>query len=211
MKRKRGLPGAPSVGTAAPSSHVSRVVLIRLAPHNVAMSTRDSEPGAADRTDAASPLPDPSQSRGPDKLLAIGAYGETVAAYRYLVLAEKASREDHRRAFADMADEEQGHKQRLQKLLAERYPQADFVLTPEDKELVVTGPRVIDVRNEASIAAAMRMILDTERKTAAFYAEHARHLPTAALRALFRELAEEGAEHYQRLREIDRDLGMSDS
>lgn len=190
---------------------MSRVVLIRFAPHNVVMPTHDSRPRAEDRPDAAQPLPDAAHGRGSDKLLAIGAYGETVAAYRYLVLAEKASREDHRRAFADMADEEQGHKQRLQKLLAELYPQADFVLTPEDKERVVTGPRVIDVRNEASVAAAMQMILHTERKTAAFYAEHARQMPTAALRALFRELAEEGAEHYQRLREIARDLGMSDS
>lgn len=175
------------------------------------MPTHDSQQRPEDRTDAVQPLPDALQGLGADKLLAIGAYGETVAAYRYLVLAEKASRGDHRRVFADMADEEQGHKQRLQKLLAELYPLADFVLTSDDKALVVTGPRVIDVRDEASIAEAMPMILDTERKTAAFYAEHARHMPTAALRALFKELAEEGAEHYQRLREIARETGLPES
>ncbi len=175
------------------------------------MQMNNFQSDSTDMPESVLPPTDASQGRGPDKLLAIGAYGETVAAYRYLVLAEKVSREDHRRAFADMADEEQGHKQRLQKLLAELYPQADFVLTPEDKEVVVTGPRVIDVRDESSIAGAMRMILDTERKTAAFYAEHARNMPTAALRALFKELAEEGAEHYQRLRAIARDSGLPDS
>jgi rubrerythrin len=146
--------------------------------------------------------------RGPDKLLAIGAYGETVAAYRYVVLSEKAPRPADRAEFAAMADEEQSHKQRLQLLISELYPDADFVLTPEDKELVVTGPRLLEVRDEADFAAAIRMIIDTERKTAAFYAHHGRLLPRADLRALFHELAEEGAEHHQRLRSLARRAGI---
>ncbi len=155
------------------------------------------------------PISDPlSPDRSPDKLLAIGAYGETVAAYRYLVLSEKAP-EPYRPEFADMADEEQDHKQRLQKLLAELYPDADFVLTPEDKELVVTGPRMIDVRDEASFAEAMHMVLKTERKTARFYANHGRYMPQEGVRALFKELAEEGAEHYQRLKALAQQAGVS--
>ncbi len=150
------------------------------------------------------PTPDAAQGRGPDKLLAIGAYGETVAAYRYLVLSEKAPNPEDRREFAEMADEEQEHKQRLQKLLAEMFPQADFVLTAEDKELVVTGTRLLDVRDEAAFHEAMRMILQTERKTAAFYAHHAKIIPQPHLRELFQELAEEGAEHYQRLKALAR-------
>ena len=152
--------------------------------------------------------PDAAKGRGPDKLLAIGAYGETVAAYRYVVLSEKAPNPRDRREFAEMADEEQGHKQRLQALLAEMYPHADFVLTPEDKELVVTGTRLLDVRDEASFHDAMRMILQTERKTAAFYAHHAKIIPPAHLRALFQELAEEGADHYQRLKSMARRCGV---
>lgn len=154
------------------------------------------------------PTPDAAQGRGPDKLLAIGVYGETVAAYRYLVLSEKAPNPRDRREFAEMADEEQGHKQRLQALLAEMYPQADFVLTPEDKELVVTGTRLLDVRDDASFHEAMRMILQTERQTAAFYAHHARIIPTVHLRELFQELAEEGADHYQRLKAMARRCGV---
>lgn len=154
------------------------------------------------------PSPEAAQGRGPDKLLAIGVYGETVAAYRYLVLSEKAPNPRDRREFAEMADEEQGHKQRLQALLAEMYPQADFVLTPEDKELVVTGTRLLDVRDEASFHDAIRMILQTERKTAGFYAHHAKIIPPVHLRELFQELAEEGADHYQRLKDMARRCGL---
>lgn len=154
-----------------------------------------------------SPTPDAAVGRGPDKLLAIGAYGEMVAAYRYLVLAEKAPSDRHRREFAAMADEEQGHKQRLQKLLEEMYPSADFVLTAEDKAEVVTGPRLLEVRDAASLREAMEMILETERKTAAFYARHAKTIPDKRLGALFHELAEEGAEHYQRLKALAQEAG----
>jgi len=156
------------------------------------------------------PVPDPAAGRGPDKLLAIGAYGETVAAYRYVVLSEKTTDEAHRRAFADMADEEQDHKQRLQKLVEEMYPGQDFVLTPDDKDLVVTGPRLLDVRTDDDFREAMRMVLSTERKTARFYATFGKFMPEPHIQALFKELAEEGAEHYQRLKTLARQAGVTD-
>ena len=131
-------------------------------------------------------VPDPAAGRGPDKLLAIGAYGETVAAYRYVVLAEKALSDEHRREFAAMADEEQEHKQRLQALVTEMYPGQEFVLTAEDKELVVTGPRLLEVRNEADFADAMRMVLSTERKTARFYANYGKYMPEPHIQALLK-------------------------
>lgn len=154
------------------------------------------------------PTPMLTAGRGPDKLLAIGAYGETVAAYRYTVLAEKAPRDKDRKEFADMADEEQGHKQRLQKLLGEMYPDADFVLTQEDKDMVVTGPRLLDIRDRATFDEAVRMILETERKTARFYANYGKLLSQAGLRELFHELAEEGVEHYQRLKALASETGV---
>jgi rubrerythrin len=156
------------------------------------------------------PTSEAAIGRGPDKLLAIGIYGETVAAYRYTVLSEKAPTESYRKEFADMADEEQGHKELLQGLLADLYPDADFVLTPEDKELVITGTRMIEVKDAESFAEAMRMILHTERKTARFYANHARHMPQKNQRDLFQSLAEEGADHYQRLKTIARQAGVTE-
>jgi rubrerythrin len=96
----------------------------------------------------------------------------------------------------------------LQELIADHYPETDFVLTPEDKAIVVTGPRLIDVRDAAAFAEAMRMILETERKTACFYAQNGRHFPEARIRGLFHELAEEGSEHYQRLSALANKSGI---
>jgi rubrerythrin len=148
----------------------------------------------------------PPPPLGPDKALAVGAYGETVAAYRYLVFAERVSGKPHRDAFAAMADEEQNHKQRLQALLARLYPDADFVLSERDKELVVVGPRVLDVRDDRRFAEALDYTLQTEQRTSAFYRSLSQTIRVDPLCALFQELAEEGAEHYHRLRDLVRDV-----
>lgn len=143
-----------------------------------------------------------------DKALAIGAYGESVAAYRYLILAEKAHNPGHRRRFAEMADEEQDHKQRLERQLAARYPDAQFMLTPQDKEMVVVGPRLIDVRDDERMAESLRLTLATERRTSTFYHHLGEQTEEGPLRRLFRELAEEGADHYHRLQELVRQAGV---
>lgn len=148
----------------------------------------------------------PPSTLGPDKALAIGAYGETVAAYRYLIFAERATSKSHRDAFSAMADEEQDHKQRLQALLAKRYPDADFVLSERDKEMVVVGPRLLEVRDDKQFAEALDYTLATEQRTSAFYRTLSQSIREAPLTALFQELAEEGAEHYQRLRNLVRQV-----
>jgi rubrerythrin len=145
---------------------------------------------------------------GPDKALAIGSYGETVAAYRYLVFAERARSRAQRDAFAAMADEEQDHKQRLLRLLARHYPGSAFVLSDDDKNMVVVGPRLVDVRDDDAFARALRMTLQSEQRTAAFYDRLSQCTNQNELRDLFQELAEEGVEHFQRLRELVRDSGI---
>ena len=152
------------------------------------------------------PAPDPTLS--PDKAIAIGAYGETVAAYRYLVLSEKAMTAEQRAEFAAMADEEQGHKQRLQRLLADNFPNADFFLRPEDKDMVVVGPRLLNVRDPESFAQAMQWILGTERRTAQFYAKLSKLISQEDMRQLFEELALEGVDHYRRLAQLARETGI---
>lgn len=144
---------------------------------------------------------------GPDKALAIGTYGETVAAYRYLLFAERAESPRLRDAFAAMADEEQDHKQRLQRLFAELYADSTFFLTEDDKQMVCVGPRLVDVRDAAHFADALRLTLESEQRASAFYRRLSTRVEENRLRALFAELAEEGVEHYQRLRELVRDVG----
>ncbi len=153
----------------------------------------------------------PPPTLGPDKALAIGAYGETVAAYRYLIFAERVANKSHRDAFSAMADEEQDHKQRLQALLARLYPGADFVLSERDKEMVVVGPRLLEVRDDKQFAEALDYTLATEQRTSAFYRTLSQSIREAPLTALFKELAEEGADHYHRLRELVRDVTVGSS
>ena len=64
-----------------------------------------------------------------DQMLAIGIYGETVAAYRYTVLAEKVPREEDKQAFAAIAEEEQSHKKMLQQAAEKHFPGSAFALS----------------------------------------------------------------------------------
>jgi rubrerythrin len=152
---------------------------------------------------------DDADGRGPEKLLTIGAYGETVAAYRYLVLSEKSSLAADHCSFAEMADERHEHKQRLQKVLAERFPDANPVLSPEEKALVVTGPRLLNVHCPISFPDVLEIMLESERKTASFYARCGPLISDGTLRSLFHRLAEEDAWHYQRLIALAVEAGVA--
>lgn len=140
-----------------------------------------------------------------DRIISIGIYGETVAAYRYTVLSEKLPEEEDRRVFATIAEEELGHKQRLQELLDKLYPGVAFYLTDEDKALVVTGPRLIDVRTEPDYRKVMHMALDTERRVAQFYQAMSTQARTPEARATFQDLAIEGFQHHGRLLKLARE------
>ncbi len=143
-----------------------------------------------------------------DQALAIGIYGETVAAYRYTVLAERVPGEADRKTFIAIAEEEQGHKQRLQDLLDRHYPDSAFYMADEDKALILTGPRLIDVRDLEDYREVMQVTLDTELRTAQFYQAMSKRVAKPEVRALFEELAEEGFDHHRRLEELARDRGF---
>ena len=147
--------------------------------------------------------------RGTDRFLAIAAYAETVAAYRCVVLSEKSPSAADRRRFAGLTDEEQEHKQRLQRALADRFPGANYVLTADDKALVISGPRLLNVHAAVSFIDVMEMMLETGRKTANFYARCGPLISDGTLRALFHRLAEESAEHYQRLQNLAAEAGVA--
>lgn len=141
-------------------------------------------------------------------MLAIGIYGESVAAYRYTVLAEKVPAEEDRKTFMAIAEEEQGHKQMLQALYDKHFPGSAFALSDQDKSLVLTGPRLINVRDLDDYREVLRVTLATELRTAQFYQAMRHQARHPELRKVFGELAEEGFDHHQRLLNLARDRGF---
>lgn len=137
-----------------------------------------------------------------EKALTLGAYGESVAAYRYRTLCEQATSAAHAQIFTEMADEEKGHHLLIQSLLKKHFPGSDFVLTPEDKELVIVGSRMLDVSDRASFERALELIAASERLTGGFYAALHKITDHTELKPVLKEMAEECLDHAKRLAEI---------
>lgn len=133
------------------------------------------------------------------KAFALASYGESVAAFRYRTLVEKTPSAETRKIFAEMADEEQGHHQRIEQLIQQHFPGSDFVLTAEDKQLVIVGSRMLDVSNPEAFAKALTMMSESERLTGRLYAAlHARSTEES-IRPFLKEMADECVEHAHRL------------
>lgn len=143
-----------------------------------------------------------------DQILTIGIYGETVAAYRYTVLSEKLPGEADKKAFAAIAQEEQDHRDRLQRLLDKYFPGSSFYLSDADKALVVTGPRLINIRDVKDYREVMKMTVDTELRTSQFYHAMSTRVRIPDIKVLFEELAAEGFDHHRRLLELARERGF---
>ncbi|HVS71786.1 MAG TPA: ferritin family protein [Phycisphaerae bacterium] len=137
-----------------------------------------------------------------DKALAIAAYGEAVAAYRYIELSEKARDSQLRDSFEQMARDERAQRDRIQGLLARIAPAAGFYLSQEDKLAVCVGPRLVDARDDARFDEAMKLVIASEKRSASFYLRYAVHARDPDVRTLFSELAEVGLGQVQRLRKL---------
>lgn len=140
-----------------------------------------------------------------EKALAVAAYGESVAAYRYLTLAEKTTSDEHRTVFMEMAKEEQGHHQSLQGLAKTHFSGSDFVLKAVEKELVIVGPRLLDATDGSSQDRAIEQICASERLTGRFYAALCQRVELdnlAELKPFLKEMADECFEHADRLEAI---------
>lgn len=137
-----------------------------------------------------------------EKALAIASYGESVAAYRYRTLSEHTTSGEHRKIFTEMAEEEQDHHRMVLELINKTFPESDFVLSPEDKDMVIVGPRLVDVGSPEAFACAMEQILASELLTGRFY--DAVHAVTdrANLKPMLKEMAEECIEHAALLEKI---------
>lgn len=145
---------------------------------------------------------DKVRALSPSKALAVAAYGESVAAYRYRTLADKTSSEQRRALFSKIADEEQHHHTLVQDELKRQFPGSDFVLTPEDKELVIVGPRMIDVTDQASLKQAFELMYQSERLTGKFYATLHETTTVEALKPLLRDMANECLGHAERIKHM---------
>ncbi len=148
-------------------------------------------------------LPHLDASRiGDDKALAIAAYGESVSAYRYIVLAEKAPNAPLRESFQEMVRQENAQREAIQALLTSLFPTACFFLTSEDKNLVCVGPRLVDARDDARFDEAMRLIVASEKRSISFYSRYATVAATPQVKALFEQLYREGLQRVKVLREL---------
>ena len=139
---------------------------------------------------------------GDDKSLAIAAYGQAVAAYRYIVLAEKAEDARLRQSFEDMVRQENAQRDRTQELLTRLFPAACFFLSSADKSLVCVGPRLVDARDDARFDEAMKLIIASEKRAVSFYTRYAVAAQAAEIRALFHELASQGLARVRELRGV---------
>jgi len=142
-------------------------------------------------------------SLAPAKALAIGIYGESVASYRYRVLSEKLPEGTLRAVFLDMANEEKGHHSLLEALLKKHYPGRDFVLTPEDKELVIVGPRMFELADTESLELALKMIYASEVRTGKFYAALHKATSNEEIKPILKEMADECFDHAAKLLKLD--------
>jgi rubrerythrin len=142
-----------------------------------------------------------------DKALAVAAFGESVAAYRYIVLSEKTRDPKLRDSFEHMARQERAHRDRLQEILRRIAPTAAYYLSQEDKLAVCVGPRLVDARDDARFDEAMKLVIASEKRSASFYSRYSAHARDAQVKVLFIELAAEGIAQVQRLRTLLRDAG----
>lgn len=136
-----------------------------------------------------------------DKALAIAAYGRSVAAYRFIVLAEKSTGEI-RDEFERLAATERARRDHLQKLLAQLSPEGSFCLSNEDKLIVCVGPRLVDARDDARLDEAMKLIIGSAKRTASFYAHYAEVARDVRVRTTFEDLAVEALSRVRHLREV---------
>jgi rubrerythrin len=142
-----------------------------------------------------------------DKALAIAAFGESVAAYRYIVLSEKARDPRLRDSFEAMARDERHQRDRIQGLLQQIAPTAGYYLTQEDKLAVCVGPRLVDARDDARFDEAMKLVIASEKRSASFYARFSAFAQNPEVKTLFAELAAAGITQVQRLRALLAEAG----
>ena len=138
----------------------------------------------------------------PAKAFAIAAYGESVAAYRYRTLVDKTNDQRLQSIFQEMCDEEQDHHRQVQELNKRHFPGSDFVLTADDKAMVIDGPRLLEVNDQASFDEALSLIYESELLTGRFYHALEKVTDLEELKPLFKEMGDECFQHAKQLNQL---------
>jgi rubrerythrin len=142
-----------------------------------------------------------------DKALAIAAFGESVAAYRYIVLSEKARDLKLRGSFERMAKDQRLQRDRLQAILHRLAPTSAYYLSQEDKLTVCVGPRLVDARDDARFDEAMKLVIASEKRSASFYLRYTPFAQDPEVKSTFTELAAAGIAQVQTLRALLQEAG----
>ncbi|MCL2646192.1 MAG: hypothetical protein FWD61_04195 [Phycisphaerales bacterium] len=142
-----------------------------------------------------------------DKALAIAAFGESVAAYRYIVLSEKTRDPRLRDSFEQMAKDQRLQRDRLQSILQHLAPAAGYYLSQDDKLTVCVGPRLVDARDDARFDEAMKLVIASEKRSASFYLRYTPFAQDPQVKSIFTELAAAGITQVQRLRLLLQEAG----
>ncbi len=150
----------------------------------------------------------PDLSRvGDNKALAIAAFGQSVAAYRYMVLAEKAADPRLRAGLEEMAAREDTRRTQLQALTAKLFSTTCFFLDGHDKDMVCVGPRILDARDQAHFDEAMKLLIASEKRIAGFYAHYAAQTRRPEIKDIFTAFADESLQRVNLLRRMGQDIG----
>ncbi len=150
----------------------------------------------------------PDLSRlGDDKALAIAAFGQSVAVYRYMVLAEKAVDPRLRLGLQEMAAQEDLRRNQLRSLMEKLFPSACFFLDGQEKNMVCVGPRILDARDQAHFDDAMKMLVASEKRIAAFYARYAAQTRHPEIKKIFSTFSQDSLQRVILLRRMGQDIG----
>ena len=115
---------------------------------------------------------------------------------------KKAPSDALRKVFSQTATEEQSHQTLIQDALKAHFPESDFVLTPEDKELVIVGPRMLEVVDRTSTERALELIYESEKLTRTFYAALHDVTGREELKTLLNDMADACRGHVERLKAL---------
>lgn len=122
---------------------------------------------------------------------AIGREQESVDLYTGL--AETARNPEMRGVFEQFANEEQGHKKRLQNIQSS----GQFSFTPKQIQDIKIGDYLVDVEPHPGMSYQEALIVAMKKEKAAFrlYTDLAANVSDQLLRSLFSSLAQEESRH----------------